>query len=452
MIANKKIERLPKSSARLTVTVGAGENKGEYDALLAEYAKKARIDGFRPGKVPVSVLERKFANEMRTEAMGRVLEKAVEEALKDEKLVPLAYSTPALDGEPEFKPDADFTFSVTYDVFPEVKAGDWKGIEIEVPQASILKADEERELAEIRERNAVVVDKGEAAKAAKGDIVTVNYKELAEDGSPIAGSERQDFVFEIGTGYNLYKFDDDVIGMKKGDEKTIEKTFPEDFEHKELAGATKRISVTVTQVKSKKLPDLDDELAQDVSEKFKTLDDLKTDLRKNMERRLEARIRQIKETAVVEEMLKRSELEVPASMIEAEIGMRWRNFVQQTTGGDENQMIRLLSMTGRTPQQVVEEWKPSAERAIKTRLVLQKLVENGKYEATDEDIENEYKKMADESSLSVDEIKAEYKKHEAIEYLKDHIREDKLMEAILAEAAIKKGKKTAFVDLFKESE
>jgi trigger factor len=179
-------------------------------------------------------------------------------------------------------------------------------------------------------------------------------------------------------------------------------------------------------IKSKKLPDLDDELAQDVSEKFKTLDDLKADLRKNMEKRLENKLRQVKEKFIVDALLARSEVELPASMVEAEIGMRWRNFVQQTTGGDEKQMLRLLSMTGRTPQQVADEWRPSAEQAIKTRLVLQKLVEEGKYEASDEDMEKEYQKMADESSLSIDEIKAEYKKHDAIEYLKDRIREDSL--------------------------
>ena len=452
MIASKKIERLPDSAARLTITVGAREAHAEYAALLAEYSKKARIDGFRIGKVPVAVLERKFGNEMRVEAMGRVLEKGVEEALKGETLVPLAYSGPALEGEPEFEPEKDFTYSVTYDVFPEVKAGDWKGIEIEIPQVSIAKADEERELQEIRERNAIVVDKDSKAGVVKGDIITVDYRELAEDGSVIPGSEREDFVFEVGTGYNLYKFDDDVIGMKKGDEKTVEKTYSADFEDKALAGTTRRVFVAVKQIKIKKLPDLDDELAQDVSEKFKTLEDLKADIRKNMERRMEARLRQLKEKAIVEALLARSEVELPKSMVDAELAMRWRNFVQQTTGGDENQMARLLSMTGRTPQSIVDEWRPAAEKAIRTRLILEKLTEEGKYEATEEDQEREYAKMAEESSLSVDEVKAEYNKHDALNYLKDRIREDKLMEAILAEAKIKKGKKTAFVDLFKESE
>ncbi len=194
--------------------------------------------------------------------------------------------------------------------------------------------------------------------------------------------------------------------MKKGEEKSLEKTFPEDFEHKDLAGSTRRIAVTLKELKSKKLPDLDDELAQDVSEKFKTLEDLKADIRKSLERRRDARLRQIKEKAIVDALLERSEMEVPASMIDAELGMRWRNFVQQTTGGDEHQMERLLTLTGRTPQSIFEEWRPSAEKAIRTRLVLQKLTEEGKYEASDEDIEKEYQKMSEESSLSVEDIKS----------------------------------------------
>ncbi|MBL8966574.1 MAG: trigger factor, partial [Spirochaetaceae bacterium] len=329
MVAAKNIERLERSAVKLTITVPRDEVKKSYAGLIAEYSKNVRIDGFRKGHVPASVLERKYGEELKLDAMGRVMEKAVEEAVKDIDEKPIAYSTPSLEGEPKFDLDADFTFAVTYDVFPTVPVADYKGIEVEVPAVTVTAADEERELTEIRERNALVVEKKDGAKAAKGDVATVDYKELGEDGAPVAGGERQDFSFEIGTGYNLYKFDDEIVGMKKGESKKFAKTFPADYEYKELAGRSVTVEAKLTNLKEKKLPELDDDLAQDVSEKYKTLDDLKADLKKNLEKRLEQKLRQLKEKAVVDGLLARATVELPASMVDAELGMRWENLKGQ---------------------------------------------------------------------------------------------------------------------------
>jgi trigger factor len=207
VIASKNIEKLEHSSVKLSVTVPSSEAKKEYDAMLGEYSKSVRIDGFRAGHVPAAVLERKFGDSLRLDAMGRVLEKAVEEALKDvdAKEQPLAYSTPSLEGEPDFALDKDFSFAVKYDVFPTIEIGDWKGIEVSKPVVEIGSEDEARELEDIRERNAVVVEREASAAAAKGDVVTLNFREIGEDGQTVAGTEREDFTFEIGTGYNVYK-------------------------------------------------------------------------------------------------------------------------------------------------------------------------------------------------------------------------------------------------------
>ncbi|HPE37533.1 MAG TPA: trigger factor, partial [Spirochaetales bacterium] len=329
MIASKKIERQAKSSARLTVSVGKTDVRAAYDDLLKDYGKTVRIDGFRQGKVPAAVLERKFGDALKTETMARLMDAAVQDALEGEELVPLAYAQPSLEGEPTFDLDSDFSFSVTYDVFPEVKPGDVSGAEVEVPAVSVSKADEERELAEIRERNALVKDKDEGSRAAKGDIVTVNYVELDDAGQPVQGTERQDFVFEIGSGYNLYKFDDDFVGMKKGDEKVVDKTFPADFEYSELAGASRKLKLSLVKLKEKTLPELDDDLAQDVSEKFKTLDDLKADIRAKLEKRLDDRLRSIKEKGIIDALRERSEVDVPESMVQAELDMRMRNLMQR---------------------------------------------------------------------------------------------------------------------------
>ncbi len=452
MVVTKNIEKLEHSAVRLTVTVGKDDVRAAYDALLKDYAKNVRIDGFRKGKVPANILERKFGPQLKLDAMGRVMDEAVEKALDGEALVPLSYAQPSLDGQPAFELDADFSFSVTYDVFPEVVPGDIEGMELELPQVTIAKADEERELDEIRDRNAIVMDKDDKAAAKKGDIATVDYAELDESGEPVKGTERQDFVFELGSGHNLYKFDDDVIGMKKDAEKTIEKAFPADFEYSELAGQTKKLRVKLTKLKEKKLPELDDDLAQDVSEKFKTLDDLKADIRAKLEKRLEDRLKSLREKGVVDALVEKSTVDLPASMVAAELEMRLRNLMQRMGIDSEERLAQIVSMSGRSVDQLREEWRPEAEKAIKTRLVLDKLTEEGKYSASDEDVAAEYAKMAADSNLSVEEVKAEYERRGMVEYLVDRIKEDRLIADLEKKMKAKKGKKIAFVDLFKENE
>jgi trigger factor len=452
MVASKNIEKLEHSAVKLTISVSKEDVAKEYKALLSEYAKSVQIDGFRKGKVPASILERKYGEALKFDTMGRIMEKSVEEAVEGIEEKPLAYSQPSLGEEPKFSVDEDFTFAVTYDVFPAVPVAEWKGLEIEVPTCEVTAADEERELKEVQDRNAIVVEKDEGAKAEKGDVATGDYRELAEDGSAVAGSERQDFTFEIGTGYNLYKFDDEVIGMKKGESKVIEKSFPADYEYKELAGRKVRVELKLTNLKAKKLPALDDELAQDVSEKYKTLADLKADLNKQLEKRLADKLQQLREKAIIEALLAKTPVDLPASMVNAELAMRWENLKQQMGMDSDEKLDRILSFSGKTRADLLGEWKPSAEKGIATRLLLEKLAEEGKYECTDADLDAEWKRMSEESGLSVDEVKAEYDKRGSLEYLKDRVKEDKLLADIIAAAKVKKGKKLAFVDLFADNE
>ena len=452
MVANKSIERLERSAVKLTITVAKDEIAKEYASMMADYSRSVHIDGFRKGKVPIAVLERKFGDGLRLDAMGRIMEKSVEEVIKEIDEKPLAYSTPALEGQPEFKLDADFSFTVTYDVFPKIEAPDWKGLEIELPQVGVSAEDEEHELAQVRERNAIVIEKEAGAPAAKGDVATVDYTELGADGAVISGSERKDFTFEIGTGYNLYKFDDDFIGMKKSESKKIAKSFPGDYEYKELAGRTVDLSVTLTNLKAKKLPELDDDLAQDVSEKYKTLADLKADLKKQLEKRLSDKLKQIQEKTIIEGLLSRVKVELPASMVDAELGMRLENLMRQMGFDSIEKLDRTLSFSGKTRADLAADWRPNAEKAIATRIVIEKLVEDGKYECSEEDLAAEFQRMSEESGLSVDEVKAEYDKRGSMEYLRDRIREDKLIAAVLSESKVKKGKKISFVDLFADNE
>jgi len=450
VISEKKTEKLEHSKVKMTATVPAADVRTIYDEMMNEYTRSVKLDGFRKGHVPASVLERKFGDSLRLDAMSRVLEKAVESALADSEEKPLAYEAPALDGEPEFAVDKDFTFSVTYDVFPVFAIPSLDAIEISLPKVEVSEQDMTRELDQVRDRNAIVVEKTEAA--VKGDIVTLNWSELNAEGAAVEGSSREDFTFEIGKGLNLYKFDDEIVGMAAGDSKTFSKTYAEDFEYKELAGKTVTLSVKVTKVKQKNLPALDDELAQDISEKYKTLDDLKKALRTQLQTSLDARLRELKEKAIIDELLKRTSIDIPESMSAAELSMRWDSLKREMGIDTDEKMERIAEYSGKSRAQLYEDWKPLVQKAISGRLVLDKLIEAGSFVATDADLEAEYAKQAEGTSMSAEEVKAEYEKRQSVEYLKEHICENKFFDSVLASASVKEGEAVSFVDFMGRNE
>jgi trigger factor len=344
---------------------------------------------------------------------------------------------------------------VVYDVLPEVKVEKWQGLEIEVPDIFITDEDINRELEAIRERNAIVQDKDDGEKAVSGDVVTVNYSELGENGEVLAGTERQDFVFTLGSGYNIYKFDDDVIGMKKGESKDFEKTFPADFvdqgsEDKELAGKTKKLRVALTALKVKNLPELDDDLAQDVDEKFKTLEDLKQSIRERLDKDLDRRLREIKISKLLEKIVETTPVEIPESMTRLELDSRWRNLARRFNTDAEG-LYKIMGNNPHGAQSIIEGWKPDANKALHSRLIVETLIEDLKLEASDEEVAKEIETQA-AASGAAEEVKKYYEQEQMKEYLKEDIKERKFFDRLLTENSIKPGKKEKYLDLISNNE
>jgi len=451
MITAKHTEKLEKSAMRLTVTVEKDFVQKKYNEVLNEYCKKARIDGFRVGKVPPKVFENKYGNEIKMDAFQKIIEAAMDEAWKDESIAkPLPYAHPDLDEDPDFSLDKDFTFKIKYDVYPEFALPNTSNITIEVPQCSISKEDEQEEIEELRQRNAVIQDVKDDAKASKGMLATVNYSELDESGNVVPGTSSQDFVFEIGSGQNIYKFDEEIIGMKKGEEKVITKTYPADFEYPELAGKSKTIKVALTRLREKILPDLDDEFAQDVSEKYKTLADLKNDINTKLARELDDLVKAKKEQALLDELIARTTIEVPETMIQSSLSMRLEQMAYRFGLNSFDQLKSLFASMGKDIKDLFNEWRPDVEKNLKKDLLIQKFLEEKKYEISDEDLNAEYAKIAEETSRTVDEVKKQYEKPEYQEYLKEHLLQERLFNELLAQVTVKKGAKTTFKELRKQ--
>ena len=449
MIVSKNLENLDNSAVKLTVTIGKDAVNKEYNDLLNKYAKTAHIKGFRKGKAPAKVLEQKFGESIRGEATMNLMENGLKEAYEDVDKKPLPYASPVLeeddDNEVLIDLDKDFTFAVTYDTMPEVKLGEYKGLTIEAPVCKIGKKDVDRELEALREQNSTVVEKADG-KAEKGDIVNLDYCELDADGNEIENTKREDFVFTIGTGYNIYKLDDDVTGMASGEEKVIEKEYPEDEADPNLAGSKKSLKVKINSIKIKELPELDDELAQDISDEYKNLKDLKDSIKKRLSETAENVIKENKKQAVLDQIIENTEIAVPASMIQAELDQSWNQFISQSRMPEE-QVLQIVEAQGKKKEDMLEEWKPSAEKNVKTYLITEELLKKEEIEVSDEEVDEELKKQAETAGMSYEDAKNYFEQNGMLLYLKNDISSRKLFDLLLDSAEIKEGEKKDYLDL-----
>jgi trigger factor len=440
----KEIKLLEKSNAALSITVPKEDVNAQYNEMLNEYSKSLQIPGFRKGKVPKEVLERKFGDALRGDALGRIIESSFKELFEDDRDSlgrnerPLPYSSPEIQ-EKDLKLDLeqDLKFTVIYDVLPEVKIGQWKGLKVEYPYAEVAKEEIQKELEEIRERNAVVMDRDDDASALKGDVATIDYEIMDEDGKTPLEISRKDFSFTMD-GTNIFKFDDDIIRMKKGDTKEFDKKFGQDFFDPTLAGKTRKMQITLTALKEKKLPDLDDDLAQDVDEKFKTLDDLKNSIKERLNKNLDKRLKDKKLKSLLDIIKENTPVIIPESMINAEVEGRIHRIARYY--GTNPEVIKQM-----TNEEKMNEMREASRSALHSRLIMETLIEELKLEVTDEEVEKELERIAGTNGVGVDEVKKHYENEQSMDYLKDDIKENKMADILFSENNFKQGKKENYL-------
>ena len=354
MKITKEFTNLEKSSVKLTVTVGKKDVEEKYNSTLAKYVKNAQIPGFRKGHVPANVLERKYGDSLKADALSELIDSSLSEIFeKETDNRPLPYAQPVMETMPEFDIAKDLTYSVVYDVFPKVEVKNFSGVSVSEPQVTIGDSEIDKEIKNMQERNALVVDKKDGA-VEKDNIVTIDYLELDDDGKEIEGTKREDFVFTVGSGENIYKIDDEIIGMKISESKDITKKYAKNDPDEELAGKTKKIRVTVKALKIRDLPALDDDFAQDCNEKYKTLDDMKKDIKKNMELALKRKLSEVKNNSLLEQLIEKNQFEIPASMLKAELDGRWNMMAQQFQTTPE-QLEKMNAASGQSKETMLGE-------------------------------------------------------------------------------------------------
>ena len=446
MNTTREVTLLDNAQVKMRITVPGEDVRREHDAIVKEYCDHAHLKGFRKGKVPADVMIRKLGPSLADQTRAQVLEKAVEEAFEKAEQKPFPYANPEVKADDPVEPGKDWTFEVTYDTFPVVELGPYTGLEVEEPSWQVDDEDIGRELKSVQEQNALFTDK-EPAVIARGDIANIDYVEV-EAGAERPATRRQAFVFEVGTGYNYYRIDDEIVGMGKGETRDITKVYAADAENTDLAGRSVTLRITVNSVKEKRLPELNDELAQDISEKFKTLDDLKADIRAKLEAAVRASLRSQAINTVLSRVVESSKIPLPRSLVEYQLDSMWRDYARETRI-DEARLVELLREQGRDPAAMRTEMTPAAEQRARLQLVISEISKREQIGVEEAEIEAEIGRLAEARRVEAKDLRENLTKNDLIDTLAGNLRLEKLYDHILSKAVVKKAGTKKVLDILR---
>ena len=411
----KSCEKLEKSRVALTIETSAEEFEAAVNKAYLKMRGKINVPGFRVGKAPRKIIEKMYGAEVfYEEAVNIILPDAYEAAVKEQELNVVGY--PEVELESCTKDGV--VFKCTVAIYPEVKLGQYKGLEAPKAEVKVAAADVNARLKEMADRNSRLVSVDRAVK--KGDTADIDFEGF-DNGKAFDGGKGENFDLEIGSGSFVPGFEDQLIGMKAGEEKDIDITFPENYTP-ELAGKPVIFHVKINEVKVKEVPAIDDEFAKDVSE-FDTLKDLKADIKKKMTvERTEAAQRAF-EDVLMAKVAESVEAEIPTEMVELQAAQMTEGFKQQLVS-QGIPFDQYLKMTNTTEADFTKQAYGPAEQQVKMDLAVKAIIDAEKLDATDDEVEAEMKNVADKYGMDLDTVKK-------------YLRPEEVKEQVIREKVIK---------------
>ena len=392
----KSCEKLEKSRVALTIETSAEEFEAAVNKAYLKMRGKINVPGFRVGKAPRKIIEKMYGAEVfYEEAVNIILPDAYEDAVKEQGLETVGY--PQVELESCTKDGV--VFKCTVAVYPEVKLGQYKGLEAPKAEVKVAAADVNARLKEMADRNSRLVSVERAVK--KGDTADIDFEGF-DNGVAFDGGKGENFDLEIGSGSFVPGFEDQLIGMKAGEEKDIDITFPENYTP-ELAGKPVVFHVKVNEVKVKELPAIDDEFAKDVSE-FDTLKDLKADIKKKMTAERTEAAQRAFEDVLMAKVAEGVEADIPQEMVELQAERMMEQFKQQLAS-QGIPFDQYLQMTGTTEADFRKQADGPAAEQVKMDLAVEAIIKAEGLEASDEDVENEMKSVAEKYGMDLDTVK-----------------------------------------------
>jgi trigger factor len=388
----------------------------KMESVAKEFARVARVPGFRPGKAPVSLIRRRFAEDIKGEVVQSLVPESVEKAVTEQKLTPV--SQPQVE-KLDFIEGQPLKFRAVFEVLPEFELGTYKDLELEIPAMDVTDEDVTKEIESVRERAAAFAPvEGRASE--DGD-----YVQLKLMGTPEGGGEpvQADSVLcHIGAEETMEPFNENLRGANSGDHKNFDVAYPADYPDAKLAGRTYHYAVEVLAIKNKKLPELNDEFAKDVSDAT-TLDELKTKIREGLEHARDHKHKELLREKVIAALIKTHDFPVPESLVQHQMDVRLERFVRQLAGqGIDPRAVNFDWATLRTRQQ------DRAADDVKAELIVDRIATAENIDVTDEELNHELEHAASHSGESAAAIHARLTKQGTLDRMKAKLRSDKTLD------------------------
>lgn len=384
----------------LTVTVPAEKVNKALDQAFKKVVKQINVPGFRKGKVPRPIFEQRFGVEaLYQDAIDILLPDAYGEAIDESDIKPVAQPEVSVT---QIEKGKDFIFEATVTVEPEVKLGDYKGLEIE-KQETELSDDELQEAIDHSLGHLAEMVVKEDGVVENGDTVNIDFSGSV-DGEEFEGGQAEGYDLEIGSGSFIPGFEEQLEGMKVDEEKDVVVTFPEEYHAEELAGKEATFKTKVNEIKFKEVPELTDEIANELDAEANTVDEYKENLRKRLVEQKATDAENVEKEEAITKATDNTTIDIPEAMVNTELDRMVSEFAQriQQQGLD---LQTYFQISGQDESQLREQMKDDAEQRVKTNLTLTAIAEAEKIEATDEDIDKELEKMSKQFNISVEDIK-----------------------------------------------
>jgi trigger factor len=415
----KSVEDISATKKRLSIEIPSDAIENQIKTSLDLLRRKTKIPGFRPGKAPVALLEKRYGKDVEAEAMEKLIPSFYSEALKEADITPV--TQPSIEGGVDFKRNTPLSLTVTVEVRPKIENLSYEGIAVKEMPVTVSDEDVEKTLERLREDRASYEPSAEPV--AEGDLVVVDYA-AGEGGEPV-----KDYVFKVGSPAMPEAFSTGLLGAKKSEPVTFEMGFPGDFTAEGLAGKREKITATVKEVKKVDLPALDDEFAKDLD--FDDLDALRKHIRERLEESQGKSIANMMKAEIVKKILESHDFEAPPSLVDGELS--------QLVAG-----ARAQGRQDEPEEQLKEELRSDAERNIRASLLLQMIGEKESVGVTEDELKQKLVSLSGQFGLSPENVMKYYISRDgSLEGLRNSVFEEKVLDLLLERADIEKGEKEA---------
>jgi trigger factor len=420
------VEDISSIKKKVSIEIPVDQVTKEVDSFYEELKKKARIKGFRPGKVPRNILERHFKDYVKAEVIQKLIQDTYPTALSEKDLHPV--SPPVIDPG-ELENGKSFQYTAIIEIKPEIKIEGYLGLKIEGKKEGVKDEEVEERLKNLQNLHANLKTISEARPIQTGDYVIIDY-EARKDGKPLEEGKAIDFTVEVGSGRFIPALEEKLLGLGPEEEKDMEVSFPEDYGYQKWAGKTISFHVKIKEIKEKILPPLDDEFAKDLGD-YSSLEELKAKLKGEIEKEKELMLERQLKDQVVDQLLQANSFEVPESMVDDQA----KTLVSNTKLRLATQGVALKNLNV-SEEKLQEDYREMAKRQVGTFLILEKIASQEGISVTDDETEERLKEISERTHQKFDVVKRYYEKNGLIPELKTGIITDKTLNFLLQKAEI----------------